>query len=60
MANYGRIKRNCKRRLQKWAEENENKASELRAISEAAKEMTEEEIKQYYEELQFKYFTASF
>ncbi len=39
---------------------NENKASELRAISEAAKEMTEEEIKQYYEELQFKYFTASF
>lgn len=44
----------------KWAEENKKNAGKLRAISETAKEMTEEEVKQYYEELQFKYFTASF
>lgn len=46
----------------KWAEENEKNAGKLRAISETAKEMTEEEVKQYYEELQlqFKHFTASF
>ncbi len=39
---------------------NEKNAGKLRAISETAKEMTEEEVKQYYEELQFKHFTASF
>ena len=60
MATMEGLREIVKEGYKKWAEENEKTAGELRAISETAKEMTEEEVKQYYEELQFKYFTASF
>ena len=60
MATMEGLREIVKEGYKKWAEENEKKAGELRAISETAKEMTEEEVKQYYEELQFKHFTASF
>jgi hypothetical protein len=60
MATMEGLREIVKEGYKKWAEENEKNAGKLRAISETAKEMTEEEVKQYYEELQFKYFTASF
>ena len=60
MATMEGLREIVKEGYRKWSEENEKNAGKLRAISETAKEMTEEEVKQYYEELQFKYFTASF
>ena len=60
MATMEGLREIVKEGYKKWAEENEKNAGKLRAISETAKEMTEEEVKQYYEELQFKHFTASF
>ncbi|MCI9354093.1 MAG: hypothetical protein HFE58_04710, partial [Firmicutes bacterium] len=54
MATMEGLREIVKEGYKKWAEENEKNAGKLRAISETAKEMTEEEVKQYYEELQFK------